>query len=292
VSGATPAATTWHHGLVARWWALFNVDGPEIDCFRRYVEAGQPALDLACGTGRLLVPYVAAGLDVDGTDVSADMLAYCRAAAGAVGAAPTLTVQANHELDMPRRYRTIYCCGGFGLGTTAEHDAESLRRVYDHLLPGGTFVVDNEVADTDPATWARWAAAAADDGADPEPPAATARRRGPDGDEYALTHRIVAVDEGARRGVRAIHAWRWRDGTLIASERHELVIGAYTRDELEALLRQTGFVDVEVTGGYDGAPPGPEHRFLVYTARRPGGANDGIGGGGDGHEDDDDRRTP
>ena len=64
---------TWHHGLMARWWAEFASGGPEIDFFRRYVEAGQPALDLACGTGRLLVPFVEAGLDVDGVDVSADM---------------------------------------------------------------------------------------------------------------------------------------------------------------------------------------------------------------------------
>ena len=51
---------TWHHGLVARWWAEFNLDGPEIEHYRRYVEDG-PALDVACGTGRLLVPWLEAG---------------------------------------------------------------------------------------------------------------------------------------------------------------------------------------------------------------------------------------
>lgn len=263
------SATTWHYGLVARWWALFNVDGPEVDFFRRYVEAGQPALDLACGTGRLLVPYVVAGLDVDGTDVSPDMLGYCREAARAAGASPNLYAQANHELDLPRRYRTIYCCGGFGLGATAEHDEASLRRVFDHLEPGGTFVVDNEVVDDDPARWARWAAAADDAPADPAPPGPGERRRGPDGDEYALTHRIVVVDEASRRAVRALHAWRWRDGELIARERHELVTGAYTPEELVVLLHGAGFADVQVLGGYDGGPPGPKHRFLVYEATRP-----------------------
>ena len=71
-------AQTWHYGLVARWWAEFNLDGPEIDFFRPFVEAGQPALDAACGTGRLLVPYLQAGLDVDGCDISPDMLARAR----------------------------------------------------------------------------------------------------------------------------------------------------------------------------------------------------------------------
>ena len=51
---------------MARWWAEFNTDGPEIEYFRTFVEAGQPALDVACGTGRLLIPYLQGSLDVDG----------------------------------------------------------------------------------------------------------------------------------------------------------------------------------------------------------------------------------
>ena len=48
----TASAVTWHHGVVARWWAEFNVDGgPELAFYRGFVEAGQPALDVACGTG-------------------------------------------------------------------------------------------------------------------------------------------------------------------------------------------------------------------------------------------------
>ena len=54
---------TWHHGVVARWWAEFNVSGPEIAYFQKFIEDdGQPALDVACGTGRLLIPYLRAGL--------------------------------------------------------------------------------------------------------------------------------------------------------------------------------------------------------------------------------------
>src|ERR1044072_1864209 len=98
-------ARTWHHGLVARWWAEFNLDGPEIEFFRSFVEAGQPALDLACGAGRLLVPYLRAGLDVDGCDVSEDMVAACRAKADREGLAPHLSVTPMHELDLRRRYR-------------------------------------------------------------------------------------------------------------------------------------------------------------------------------------------
>ena len=45
------APTTWHYGLVARWWAEFNRDGPEIPYYRALVEEhGDPALDAGCGT--------------------------------------------------------------------------------------------------------------------------------------------------------------------------------------------------------------------------------------------------
>ena len=69
---------TWHYGLVAEWWANFNTDGPEIEYFRRHVEHAQPVLDAGCGTGRLLVPWLQAGINVDGCDASADMVALCR----------------------------------------------------------------------------------------------------------------------------------------------------------------------------------------------------------------------
>jgi len=99
--------------------AEFNVSGPEIDYFRKFVEAGgQPALDVACGTGRLLIPYLRAGLDVDGCDLSDDMLSLCRARAEAEGLSPNLHKQPMHRLDLPRRYRTILVCGSFGLGGT------------------------------------------------------------------------------------------------------------------------------------------------------------------------------
>ena len=79
----TDEPQTWHYGLIARWWAEFNAPDPdELAFYREVIEReGQPALDLACGAGRLLLPLLSAGLDVDGCDISPDMLAFCRAGA-------------------------------------------------------------------------------------------------------------------------------------------------------------------------------------------------------------------
>src|SRR4051812_36683125 len=110
-------AQTWHHGVVAAWWSEFNQDGPEIAYFQRFIEAdGQRALDAACGTGRLLVPYLRQGLDVDGCDISADMLERCRARAEAAGLSPNL---------YSRRCTSSTCRGRTGRSSCAAASASA-----------------------------------------------------------------------------------------------------------------------------------------------------------------------
>ncbi len=247
--------STWHHGLVARWWAEFNHGGPEVEYFRPFVVEGQPALDAGCGAGRLLLPWLRDGLDVDGCDVSPDMLAECRRLAAADGLEPTLYAQALHELELPRRYRTIVCCGTFGLGSTREQDAQALVRFHDHLEPGGLLVLDVEatgsVLEVEPQP------------ARQDPPAE--RLRGSDGAEYSLRGRIVEVDREARRVTRAIQAWQWRDGELVAEEEHFLTESSYEPEELVALLEQAGFAEVETRSGASEW----ENDMSAFLARRP-----------------------
>jgi SAM-dependent methyltransferase len=151
---------TWHFGLVARGWAEFNAADPSELAFYRGVVGGggQPALDLGCGTGRLLAPLVQAGLDLDGCNVSPDMLALCREQAERSGLSPALYRQAFHELDLPRTYRTIYIRDSFGIGGHREHNPEALRRCHRHLAPGGTFVFSHDLPYEDADLWPYWLA--------------------------------------------------------------------------------------------------------------------------------------
>ena len=59
---------TWHYGLIARSWAEFSVAEPhEIAWYRSAIERfGQPVPDVGCRTGRLLLPLLEAGVDIDG----------------------------------------------------------------------------------------------------------------------------------------------------------------------------------------------------------------------------------
>jgi len=259
---------TWHYGVVAKWWAEFNLSGPEIEYFRRFVEgSGQPALDVACGTGRLLVPYLLDGLDVDGCDVSADMLVRCRERAEREGLSPNLYAQAMHELDLPRRYRTIIVCGGFGLGGSREQDLEALRRLYEHLEPGGVLALDNEVPYSYERQWRYWLKANRR-----ELPAPWSdpgeRRRAADGSELALRTRLVDLDPLAQSVTVEMVASMWRDGDLVAEENHVLKLTTYFTHELRLMLERTGFVDIAVRAGYTDVEPTSDDDFVVFIARR------------------------
>ena len=258
---------TWHHGLVAQWWAEFNVETPELDLFRGYVEQGQPALDLACGAGRLLVPLLRAGLDVDGCDVSPDMIERCRERAEREGLTPALYAQAMHELDLPRRYRTILVCGGFGLGGRRPHHVEALRRIDEHLEPGGLLVLDNEVPYANPRWWSGWTREGRESLPRPWPDYGE-RRRAADGSELALATRLVALDPLEQQVTTQIKAAMWRDGELVAEEEHELHITLYFTHEVALLLEQTGFRDVTTRAGYEDRAPTADDEFVVFLARK------------------------
>lgn len=259
---------TWHHGVTARWWAEFNTSGPEIEYFRRYVEVGHPALDLGCGTGRLLLPFLRDGLDVDGCDVSADMIALCREAAQREGLAPHLYTQPKHLLDLPRRYETIFMCGALGVGSTRAEEMQAFERVFDHLEPGGMFVFDNEVPYADGNGWEFWQAAGRE--ALPQQRQPPGKRDvAADGTEYELRSRVLAFDPLLQQMSLEMEAFRWRGGELVEQDTQCLTLTYYFRDEIVLMLERAGFVEVTTSAALTDAAPSAADNFLVYKASRP-----------------------
>ena len=135
-----------YRGLKAATWDLLRGDTSrwgDRATFREVIARhGQPVLDVGCATGRLLLNYLAEGIDIDGVDLSPEMLALCRAKAAARGLNPTLYQQAMETLDLPRRYRSILVPSStFQLLTDAEQARNAMRHFFDHLLPGGALAM-------------------------------------------------------------------------------------------------------------------------------------------------------
>ena len=266
----SPETGTWHYGLIARYWDEFNLPAEEeLAYYKRAIKRfGQPALDIGCGTGRLLIPLAQAGLDIDGTDVSADMIALCAARAKSQGLASQLAVQASHELDAQRRYRTAFMCGVFGIGGSRSNDLAGLRRAHAALTPGGTLLIDHELpyATDNVDEWARWLPGHRAD-LPTEPSIDNPRRRAANGDEFELFGRLIDLNPLEQRISRELGVRLWR-GSEIVDEQPPATLheNLYFPQEILLLLQVAGFTSVMVEQAHSGGPATPDDPGVIFVA--------------------------
>jgi 2-polyprenyl-3-methyl-5-hydroxy-6-metoxy-1,4-benzoquinol methylase len=64
-------------------------------------------LDVCCGTGRILLPSLQAGVDIEGLDLFAPMLDRLRQKAEELGLSPRLHQADMGDFDLPRRYALV-----------------------------------------------------------------------------------------------------------------------------------------------------------------------------------------
>jgi SAM-dependent methyltransferase len=106
---------------------------------------GSPILELACGTGRVLLPLAREGYSVTGVDVSPAMLALARQKLAAEGllSRVSLVEQDMRYLDLEGRFNlALVALNSFSHLLTLEDQIASLQRIYEHLEPGGLLLLD------------------------------------------------------------------------------------------------------------------------------------------------------
>ena len=176
-------------------------------------------------------------------------------------------MQPLHELDPPRRYRTIVACGVFGLGSTRAQDTEALLRFHRSLEPGGTLVLDNEVPYAYYRRWPLWTTKGR--ASLPEPwPEDGDRRRACDGSDYELRTRAVDLDPLDQTLTLEIRADKWVGEAHAGREERTISIRMYFRNELLLMLQQAGFERVLVRGDHTDDEATRESEFLVFIAKR------------------------
>jgi SAM-dependent methyltransferase len=121
-------------------------EGIEFDLafYRELASAAQgPVLDLACGTGRVLLPLLEAGVEIEGVDASARMLERLREKARARGLAPRVHQASMSAFDLGRRFRVVMIpFNSFVHNLTPDDQIATLRRCHEHLEPGGVLAFD------------------------------------------------------------------------------------------------------------------------------------------------------
>ncbi len=256
----------WHYGLMAERWGEMIHDAPEAPYFAAQIARyGQPVLDLACGAGRILLPLLESGIDVDGCDLSGDMLAHCRRRAQADGFKPNLYEQPMHAFALPRRYKTIYICDSFDLAGSREKDLETLRRCHDHLEEGGALLLNIQAEYTSRHSWDQWLLESRAHLPQPWPDEGS-RRVAADGSENIAYFRTVDLDPLEQTYTREVRLEKWIDGEKVAAEEYTLRGNMYFKSELMLMLKVAGFRQITVTGDYSADPATAEHDELNFVA--------------------------
>lgn len=226
---------------------------------------GQPALDVGCGTGRLLLTYLDLGLDVDGVELSPEMIALCRRAAAERGLEPTIHQVAMQDLDLQRHYRTVLVPSRSFQLLTEQRDAKSaMRRFFEHLQPGGRLAMSFMVfwREGNPLEQPWHIVAEAED-----PEQVTRIRR-----SGMVTHDVQARLQHTRDRCEVL------DGDeVVATENHERSPTArwYSLEQALELYRAAGFEDVCATRGFTHETAVASDDLFVVTGTRPAGAPDG-----------------
>jgi SAM-dependent methyltransferase len=258
--GASPADHEYR-GLMAEAWDLLRGDTstwPDRPFYRAAIaESGEPGLDVGCGTGRLLLDYLAEGVDIDGVDVSPEMLAICARKARLAGLAPTLFRQSIERLRLPRRYLTILVPSStIQLLTEPAAVRQALQRLQAHLEPGGTLVMSIMVlgASEDGEAWQLEAEA----------------RRPEDGAVIRRWSRC-RYDDGAQLEHTQDRYEVVLEGRVVARENFERspATRSYTVEQAKTLLEESGFAQVRAVAGFTDRPASSDDDLFCIFARRP-----------------------
>lgn len=121
---------------------------PDIDF---YVEAaracGGPALEVGCGTGRILIPTARAGVSITGLDLSTDMLQVCRKRLQdepeAVRSRIRLVEADMRNFDLGQTFQLITLpFRPFQHLTSVDDQLSCLQTLHRHLADGGRLIFD------------------------------------------------------------------------------------------------------------------------------------------------------
>lgn len=211
-----------------------------------------PVLELGCGSGRIYLELLEAGVDADGIDRSAEALAVLREHADERGLEPSVCQADMAAFSADREYALVICpFNAIQELTTIETQRALFESVSDALAPGGLFVFDTFVPDIEyiAETWGEWQQRTIEFRGDPV--------------EYHTRSRLV--DEVTQEYVSEKKAIT-RDGDRLFSVEGRAVLLPYC--ELEFLVRSSPFESWDVTGDYTDEPLTDGHSAQVWTLER------------------------
>ncbi|MFT9846435.1 class I SAM-dependent methyltransferase [Aneurinibacillus sp. REN35] len=239
---------------------VYDIDKPighsfgDVEFYReRLKNCTGKILEPAAGTGRMLIPLLEAGLDVEGFDNSPEMMEKCYARCSERGFYPTLHNTTMQSFSLPRLYEAIIVpAGSFLLLEKRSEAIDALTRFYKHLAPGGRVIMDLflpstfQIGTTTTKTWTT-----------------------PQNDIITLESKLIDVDYLTQHSVSYLRYEKWRKGKLLQTELQRFPLAWYGIEEFTLLLEKIGFSSIIVSADYNyGSKPIAANQTITFEAYR------------------------
>ncbi len=233
---------------------FYNIDKPNApeDALSFYLfeakNSMQPVLEPMCGSDRFLIPMLQEGINIEGTDASAEMIESCNNKSRDTKLNPVLYYQKIQELILPRKYGMAFIpSGSFGLITDMIDVCESLKRIHGCLMPEGKLFIETETPYT------------------------------PVQDEIinvreALRNsnsRIILTSKtryDTKENIETINCdyKNYNDGELISSENETIKVRHYTIFEFTDILKAAGFSQIYAVKPYSDLKASDKNEMVLF----------------------------
>jgi len=214
---------------------------------------GGRILEGMVGSGRLLIPLLEAGLNVEGIDTSPDMLAACQQNCATRGLNPVLNESSIEKLDVPGKFSAIVVTlGSFMLLGSRTAAITALQEFTRHLEPNGRIFVDLGLpigSFKAEGTLAQWEPVQCLDGS------------------VIVMQTSSRIDWMEQVEHTFIRYEKWKEGKLVDTELQHLLLHWFGREEFRMCLREQGYTDITLCANYnDELTPSSYHDQLCFSA--------------------------
>lgn len=244
-------------GFFDTWADFYDADYAERDIGDEefYVDLARRAdgavLEVACGTGRIYLELLRAGVDAYGFDVSEEMLGVLEQKAAEADLTPNVWRADMTEFVPEREYALVIVpFRAFSHNVTLTDRKTTLRNLHRALGPGGKLALNFFVPSFE---------VICESYGDP---AERTVSRG--GEEYVVRD-VTVVEDEVEQVVRAERTIE-RDGEVVREAEFRLALVSKT--EFELLLETTGWSDWTGYGGFDGEPLGDGADEMAWIAEK------------------------
>jgi SAM-dependent methyltransferase len=255
------AEQPWVDQRIAAMYDAFDFDG-DLPFYLELAGAqGGRVLEVACGTGRVVVPLARAGHRVVGIDVSSAMLELARAKLARFGAQAELIQADMRSFRLSRRGfdLAILAVKSFAYLLERADQSACLEAVHQHLRPGGLLAID--LLHPRPDFVAAPRGYLRDD---------LVQRQGSNGQIVSRIESVVSTDLAAQvRVIRSIYEVVDGDGKVVDKRFVEWPYRWTHRFEAEHLLERAGFTIEALYGGYRREPFTARSDVMLLLARKP-----------------------